>query len=476
MSRPSELGTAPIGQLLRQQAIPASIGILVLSIYGIVDSIFVGQYVGSIGLGAITVVLPITYLIASVGMSIGIGGGSVISRAFGAQNDEYAQRTFGNQVTLVLLFAAMVVSTFYIYSEEILKLFGGKGDILPAAKTYFRILLPAIPFLAWSMMSNNVFRAEGKPRIAMVVMLVPAIINLLLDPIFIVWLDMGLEGAALATSISYVCSAVFCLWNFITGRSALHLSWSAMKLKWEIVREIFALGGVTLARQSVVSLLAIVLNNTLFIYGNEPAVAVYGIIQRVMMFANFPVLGINQGFIPIAGYNFGAQKWGRVRGVVVMALKVGTLIALGIFMGILLFSEQLVRLFTSEPDLIEIAVPALRVSFIATPLILFQLVSSAYFQAIGRARPALFLTLTKQGFCLLPLVYLLPKFFGLDGVWWAFPIADVLSAAICFYFLWGQMKKLHGRQIADGEATSPVLAPTENPTKGLHKDEPGLKK
>lgn len=442
MSQPSQLGTAPIGQLLRQQAVPASIGILVLSIYGIVDTVFVGKFVGPIAIGAITVVLPITYLIASVGMSIGIGGGSIISRAFGAENPKLAFRTFGNQVSLVLIFSAVVLATFYVYSEAILKLFGGKGDILPAAKSYFNILLPSIPFLAWAMMSNNVFRAEGKPKIAMWVMLTPAILNIVLDPIFIVWLDMGLEGAALATAISYVASALFCLWNFVTGRSTLRLSLTAMRLRWSIVREIFSLGGVTLSRQGVVSLLAIVLNNTLFSYGGELAVAVYGVIQRTMMFANFPVLGINQGFIPIAGFNYGARNWSRVRRVISIALKTGTLIAVCIFLGIMIFSKPLVKLFTDDPELIELAVPALRISFLATPLILFQLVGSSYFQAIGRARPALFLTLTKQGFCLIPLVLLMPTLFGLDGVWWAFPIADVLSASICFYFLWKQMKKL----------------------------------
>lgn len=445
MSQSSQLGTAPIGQLLRQQAIPASIGILVLSIYGIVDSIFVGLFVGSSGLGAITIVLPITYLIASIGMSIGVGGGSIISRAFGSGKNDRAQQTFGNQVTLVLLISAIALGVFYVYFEEVLRLFGGQGSILAAAKTYFKILLPAIPFLAWSMMSNNVFRAEGRPKTAMVVMLVPAIINLILDPILILGFGMGLEGAALATAISYVCAASFCFWNFFSGKSSLYLSWSGMKLRMDIVKEITSLGGVTLVRQGVVSLLAIVLNNSLAIYGGETAVAAYGIIQRMMMFANFPVLGLNQGFIPIAGYNFGAKKWARVRKVVTMTLKVGTFIALGICIAILLFAGPIVRMFTTEQPLIDMAVPAIRISFLATPLILFQLVGSAYFQAIGRARPALFLTMTKQGFCLIPLIYFLPKFSGLDGIWMAFPIADVLSASICFYFLWRQMKKLGGQ-------------------------------
>ncbi|MEO1258799.1 MAG: MATE family efflux transporter [Bacteroidota bacterium] len=461
MSQPSQLGSAPIGQLLRQQAVPASIGILVLSIYGIVDTIFVGQFVGAVAIGAITVVLPITYLISSIGMAIGVGGGSIISRAFGAKNPDRAYRTFGNQVTLVLIISVLAVVIFSIFEIEVLRLFGGKGETLPAAYEYFTILLPSIPFLAWAMMSNNVFRAEGKPKIAMTVMIIPAVINLVLDPIFIIWLEMGLTGAALATAISYVCSALFCLYNFVFGKSSMKFHLPDMRLHWPIVKEIFSLGSVTFSRQSVVALLMIVLNNTLFAYGGALALSVYGIIQRVMMFANFPVLGITQGFIPIAGFNFGAENWERVRKVISLALKSGTIIAVGIFLSILLFADPLVRLFTTDEELVGLTVPAIRIAFLATPCILFQLVGSAYFQAIGKALPALLLTMTKQGFCLIPLLFILPPVFGLDGVWMAFPIADVLSASICFYFLRRQMAALGKDGIKIQAETTLLTKPEE---------------
>lgn len=453
MNQPTDLGTAPIGQLLKQQAVPASIGILVLSIYGIVDTIFVGKYVGAVAIGAITVVLPITYLISSIGMAIGIGGGSMISRAFGAEQEGRAHRVFGNQVTLIIVIAIAAIVLFSVFQEEILKLFGGKGETLPAAKEYFRVLLPGIPFLAWAMMSNNVFRAEGKPKIAMTVMIVPAVINLILDPIFIIWMDMGLKGAALATTISYICSALFCLYNFVSGKSVMRFNWPDMKLDWSIVREIFSLGAVTFSRQSVVALLMIILNNTLFLHGGELGLSVYGIIQRMMMFANFPVLGITQGFIPIAGFNYGAENWGRVRKVVNLALKSGTIIAIGTFLSVLIFTEPIVRLFTNEQPLIDLTVPAIRIAFLATPCILFQLIGSAYFQAIGKARPALFLTLTKQGFCLIPLLFILPPIFKLNGVWMAFPIADILSASICFYFLKKQLKGMGEESSAVGSSS-----------------------
>lgn len=435
MTRSEKLGQLPIGKLLLEQAVPASIGIMVMSIYMIVDTIFVGQFVGAVAIGAITVVLPISFLISSTGMAIGIGGGSIISRALGEEDYQKAKKVFGNQITLAAILAFSFLGLGYLFQNEILTLFGGKGEILPYAQTYFQIILIGVPFLAWAMMTNNVIRAEGAPKIAMYTMLIPAVFNLILDPIFIIYLDMGIAGAAYATTLSYIASASFTFWFFFSGKSELTPSYSDLGLNFPIVKEIFSLGGVTLARQGVISILAIVLNNTLFSFGGALAVSVYGIIQRVMMFANFPVLGITQGFIPIAGFNYGAKSWDRVRKVAKTAIKVGTFIAFIIFVLVLCFAEQIASLFTTDQELIALTAPAIRISFLATPLLLVQLVGSAYFQAIGKAMPALFLTLTKQGFCLIPLILTLPSFFELNGVWMAFPIADVLSAGICFYFL-----------------------------------------
>ncbi len=442
MTRSEKLGHAPIGKLLLEQAVPASIGILVMSIYMIVDTIFVGQFIGAVAIGAITVVLPITFLISSTGMAIGIGGSSMVSRALGEEDHLRAKKIFGNQITLTFLLSLTFLAIGYFFQESILNLFGGKGDILPYASTYFLIILIGVPFLAWAMMTNSVIRAEGAPKVAMFTMLIPAILNLILDPIFIIWLEWGIAGAAWATTISYIASALFTFWYFFSGRSEMTPKISDLGLNFSIITEIFSLGGVTLARQGVISILAIVLNNTLFSFGGELAVSVYGIIQRVSMFANFPVLGITQGFLPIAGFNYGAANWNRVKSVVKLAIKVGTIIAVSLFVMIIIFAEQLAGLFTTDPNLIAMTVPAIRISFMATPLVLMQLIGSAYFQAIGKAVPALFLTLTKQGFCLIPLILLLPQFYELTGVWIAFPIADILSAGICFSYLRNALRKL----------------------------------
>ncbi len=441
MNRSEKLGNSPVGKLLFQQAAPASVGFLILSIYGIVDTIFVGRYVGSLAIAAIAVVLPITFLISSIGMAIGVGGASVISRALGSDDGDKALLTFGNQAALTLLLSTSIVALGFYFADEILFVFGGRGDILEPAKAYFTILLYSVPFLAWAMMSNNVIRSEGASKIAMFTLIVPAVMNMILDPIFIVWFEWGIEGAAWATSIAYMCSASFTLWYFLSGRSELLLKLTNFKLDFKIVKEIGAIGGVTLARQGTISLLSIVLNNFLVTIGGDIALSAYGIINRVMMFANFPVLGVTQGFLPIVGYNYGAQNYSRVKSVIGTAIRSGTFIAFGIFACIMIFSDAIVSIFSSEQELIDLTAPALRKVFLATPLITIQLIGSAYFQAIGKAVPALLLTLTKQGFFLIPIVLILPQFFGLEGIWYAFPIADVMAAGITYWYLQRELKR-----------------------------------
>jgi len=438
----NELGTEKIDKLIAQQGIPAGIGFLVMSIYMIVDTIFVGHWVGPMGIAAITVVLPITFLIASIGMSIGIGGASIISRALGAGNSEYAQKVFGNQITLNMSIASFFVIMGVIFQENLLLLFGAQGNIMLFAKEYFRIILLGVPFLSWGMMSNHVIRAQGFPKIAMNVMLLPAILNLILDPLFIYGFDWGLEGAAYATILSYCASASYTLWFFVKGNSDLRISKKNLILDWLIVSEIAALGVVSLARQGIISILSIILNNSLYTYGSEIYVSVYGIINRVMMFAMFPITGITQGFLPITSYNYGAKNYDRVKETIRKSIGYGSLMAVIIYACILFFQVPIVKLFSSNEEILTLTPEALAIVFMATPFILIQLIGSSYYQAIGKAKPALLLTLTKQGFFLIPLVYILPKFWGIYGIWYAFPIADVLSTLVTFVFLWKAYRSL----------------------------------
>ncbi|MFV8351897.1 MATE family efflux transporter [Flavobacterium sp. XS2P14] len=433
-----ELGTQDIKKLLIKQAVPSSIGILFMSINILIDTIFVGQWIGSLAIAAVTVVLPITFLISSLGMAIGVGGGSVLSRALGANDREKALLTFGNQIKMTFLLASIFVLFGLVYSDEMLMLFGAKGAIVEPAKEFFIPIIISVPFLALCMMGNNVIRAEGKAKFAMMAMIIPAFVNIGLDILFIKYLDLGMFGAALATAISYTTCFLFVLWFFIF-KSEMRLKMRHFKFEKQIIKEITELSFVTFSRQGVVSILAIILNHTLYTYGGEHSVAIYGIISRMLMFALFPILGITQGFLPIAGFNYGAGNYSRVKESVLLSIKYSAILASLIFVVILIFAKPIVAIFTTDPHVIDQTPEALRWVFAASPIIAVQLIGAAYFQAAGKAQKALLLTLSKQGFFLIPLVLILPNFLGIFGVWIAFPIADILSTLLTGYFLKKEM-------------------------------------
>lgn len=430
-----DLGTQPIGKLLIKQAVPASIGILVMSLNIIVDTIFVGNWIGSIAIAAINVVLPVSFFIAALGMAIGIGGSSIISRALGANDKEKALKSFGNQLSLTLLLTIVLVFFGLLFVEYIIPKFGGKGAIYEPAKIYYTIVLYGVPLLALCMMGNNVIRAEGKPKFAMIAMIIPSVGNLILDYILIYVFDFGMAGAAWATTLSYLLCFGYILWFFMSENSELKINISHFNLSKKITSEIASLGSVTLARQAVVSVIYLFMNNILFDIGGESSVAVFGIISRVMMFALFPVLGITQGFLPIAGYNYGARSYSRVKETINTSVLYASGLAIVIFVFLMVFTEQIVSVFTKDTTVIDQTVYAMKWVFLAVPIVSVQLIGSAYFQAIGKAIPALLLTLSRQGFFFLPLVLILPIFYGEFGVWISFALADFLSTMLTAYFI-----------------------------------------
>lgn len=431
----AELGQKPIGKLLVQQALPASVGILVMSLNILIDTIFVGNWIGSTAIAAINVVLPVSFFIAALGMAIGIGGSSIISRALGGNQIEKAKKTFGNQISLTFILTIGLVFLGLWFVDGLIPAFGGKGEIFEPAKIYYVIVLYGVPLLALCMMGNSVIRAEGKPKFAMTAMIIPSVGNLLLDYILIYKLDMGMAGAAWATTISYLLCFIYVSWFFFSKNSELKVNWSHFNLHKTILSEISSLGFVTLSRQAVVSVIYLLINNILFDLGGEDSVAVYAIVARMLMFALFPVLGVTQGFLPIAGYNYGAHQYQRVKKSINTAVLYACGLGILVFAGIMIFSEGIVKVFTQNPKIIAETPTAMRWVFAATPIVALQLIGAAYFQSIGKAGPALLLTLSRQGFFFIPLILFLPNYFGEIGVWIAFPIADVLSTIVTGYFL-----------------------------------------
>lgn len=444
MRASERLGTESIGKLLREQAVPASVGFLVMSIYTLVDIYFVSRYVGSFGIAAINIVMPITFLISSFGMAVGIGGASVISRALGRGDRSKAFTTFGNQTLLTITLALVLIIIGGLYERPVLMLFGSNKEILPFAEAYFEVVLPGIPFLAWAMMANSVIRAQGKPRVAMFTMLIPAFANIILDPLFIIHFNMGIAGAGWATTLGYLFSASYTLFFFSGKTNELRLKLKNLLPNRRIISEIFSIGSITLARQGSFSLLAIVLNHYLDRYGGSLAISEYSLIRGVTMFILFPVIGIMQGFMPIAGYNYGALNKERVRTSIRLSIRWGSIVSTFVFVLVLVLSDQMIGFFTEEPELLKDTPRALRLVFLATPVVGLSMISAAYFQAIGKAGPALILTLSRQLIFVIPFVMILPRFLGLNGIWIAFPLGEFCAAVLCFFWLRFEMKRYLG--------------------------------
>ena len=440
-SSSSSLATQAIPKLLIQQALPASVGILVMSLNILIDTLFVGQWIGAYAIAAINIVLPVSFFIAALGMSIGIGGSSIISRALGDKNKALATKTFGNQLALTLTITLLFSGLGLFFSDQIIPVFGGKDTLFDIAKIYYVIVLYGVPVLGFCMMSNTVIRAVGKPKNAMYAMLLPSISNLLLDYVFIKVLDLGMYGAAWATTLSYGVCAGYILYFFSSKKSELNLVLSDFKLDAKIVKEIGALGFVTLSRQAMVSITVLLVNNILYQLGGASILAVYAIISRMLMFATFPILGITQGFLPIAGYNFGAKLYDRVRQVIWVSLKYATFLATLVFLLIFYFADAVPYLFTKEFKVANATPSALRWVFAALPIVGIQLIGAAFFQAIGKAIPALLLTLTRQGFFFIPLLFLFSSQWGIIGVWMSFPASEVLATLVTAYFLSQEIKK-----------------------------------
>ena len=442
MSQLNRLGSAPVGKLLINMTLPACSGILVLMLYNIIDTMFVGQFAGAMAIAGMSVVLPVSMLIPTLGMAVGVGSASIISRSLGAKDFETARHAFGNALSLAVVTCTVVSILGGIYATEILTLFGGRGEILPYAMEYYSIILLGIPVLGAWMCMNNTLRAEGHTKRSMLGMWLSSCVNVALDVVFIVVLDMGLKGAAIATVISQVIGLIFSLSFYISGKS--HLKIQRQYFRWQpaIIRETLSLGASTFGRQGAGSAMVILLNQSLFLYGGPMAVAVYGVLHRIISVLFVPIIGMTQGFLPIAGYNYGAKQYDRVREVIYKSILFGTVVSGAL--AILTWSapETLIRLFTSDETVLELGTQGLKIITVLMPLAASQNIAAGYFQAIGKPVAAFFLTICRQVLILIPMLYLLPKAFELKGVWMAFPVSDLIAFAITLTIFVRELPKL----------------------------------
>ncbi len=421
-----------IGRLLFKLSLPAMIGMMVNALYNVVDTIFVGRGVGALAIGGLTVAFPIQMAIMALAMLLGIGAQANISIAFGAGEKEKASRFAGNAYALMAVIGVILMVVGLAFIEPILGLFGASETLLPYAQDYMRIIFMGTIVWTLSMVNSNILRAEGNAKMSMILMVVGTGLNIVLDPIFIFGFKMGIKGAALATVISQYTAFLIAVYYMVTGKSIIKINVETLKLKADYIINITKLGLPSFLRQIIGSILAIFMNNSIVFFGGDIALSAFGIVNRVIMFLFLPMFGILQGFQPIVGFNYGAAAIARVKKSIIIGAKTLVAYCSTALLIIILLHEPILSIFTKDQATIDVGTAAIRIMFVGIPVVGLQIISASFFQAIGKAKPALILSLLRQVILLLPLIIILPRLFnlGLTGIWLAFPISDIVSTAI----------------------------------------------
>ncbi|MGI6226127.1 MAG: MATE family efflux transporter [Peptococcales bacterium] len=446
MDRAKQLGEERILRLLFKFSVPAIIGMLVNALYNIVDRIFIGNSVGRLGLAGITISFPIMIIGMAFSMLIAFGANALISIRLGEKKNQEAEKIMGNAVVLLVITALLLTIVGIIFLEPLLVLFGSDETVLPFAKAYMQIILLGNVFMTLGFGLNNFIRAEGNPQVAMYTMLIGAVVNIVLDYLFIFIFDWGMEGAAYATIISQFITALWVFYYFLSGSSLLKLRKVNLQIEAHFVRKIIAIGSPPFAMQIAASLLNVIMNNSLNNYGGDIAIAGMGIIHSFTALIIMPVVGISQGAQPIIGFNYGAQKFDRVKEALKLASIAATVIVTIGFIFTRVYPAEIIALFNQEDQaLINFGAHALSLFLILLPIIGFQIIGSSYFQAVGKPKSAMFLTLSRQVLLLIPLLLILPRFYGLDGILYAGPLADLGAAVLTAVWLLMELKKLDAK-------------------------------
>ncbi|MDP3177991.1 MAG: MATE family efflux transporter [Spirochaetaceae bacterium] len=439
------LGTEPLFPLLLKMGIPATIAMLVNALYNIVDTIFVGRGVGPDAIAALTIVFPIQMIVSALAQAIGVGSASIVSRRLGEKREKDAARTIGTAYSFIAIMTAILVALVLVFITPILAFFGASEEIMPIARAYLGVVAPGFFFFAASMAASALVRAEGNARASMTGMLIGAVLNCFLDPLFIFAFGMGVKGAAIATVLSQAASCAYLLSLYLGKKTHVALAVSDFRPRFAILRESAILGAPAFIQSAGMSLLALLINTTLGNYGGDRAISIYGMIHKLLMLVIFPILGMAQGFQPIAGYNFGARSFDRVRAAIRVAILTVFGIACVSYGVVMIFPFAIVGMFTIEPDLIAESARVLRRVAMLIPLAAVQIIGSTYFQAVGKRMQSLVLGLSRQFLILIPLILILPRFFGLEGIWFAYPLADLISSTITIALLIRELRHL-GRE------------------------------
>lgn len=437
-----ELGTKPVGKLLAQYALPAIVAMTASSLYNMIDSIFIGQGVGALAISGLAITFPLMNLSAAFGAAVGIGSSTCISVKLGQKDYAVAENIFGNSFTLNLIVGVLFGLVTLIFLDPILYFFGASEHTIPYARDYMLVIMSGNVVSQTFLGMNAVLRAASKPRQAMAATILTVILNIVLAPIFIWPLNMGIKGAAIATILSQAVALVWQLKLFSNQNEILHFQRGIYKLKSSIVKNIVSIGMSPFAMNVCACIVVIFINAGLSKYGGDLAVGAYGIASKVSFIFVMVTIGLNQGMLPIAGYNYGAQRYDRLNRVLKLAMITATVITSTGFIIAEFFPYQCARLFTTDQTLIGMAIEGIRIHMLAFPIVGCQMVITNFFQCIGKAKISIFLSLSRQMLFLLPLLIILPPIMKVDGVWTAMPISDTVASVVAFIMLAKYLRKV----------------------------------
>ena len=456
-SAPTELGTRPIGALIRQYAVPGIIAMTASSLYNMVDSIFIGHIpdVGSLSMSGLAVTFPLMNISTAFGTLVGVGAATMISVLLGQKNYKSAEKVLCNDITLNVITGILFTIVSLVWMDPILRFFGASDVTLPYARDYMTIIAlgNAVTHLYFGL--NSIVRSSGNPKLAMGLTLFTVTSNAILDPIFIYTLGLGIQGAAIATVLCQTMALGYTLWYFMDQKRFLHLprSLKIFRVDWRIASDSLSIGMGPFLMNLASCIVVLFINQQLVKWGGDLALGAYGIVNRITFLFIMVVMGFNQGMQPIAGYNFGSRQYGRVREVYVKTAFWATIVTTAGFIVSEFLPDAAVSIFTNDPILEEKAARGLRMMNPVFPIVGFQMVTTNLFQCLGMVKKSIFLSLSRQLLFLLPCIYILPPILESEaGVWYSFPISDTVSAIITAILAWNLIVKLG--KLKDGDDPS----------------------
>lgn len=442
MSQTEEFSQGKLFPMIVRYSVPAAISLLITAIYNIVDRIFVGNFCGTSALAGLSVCFPLSFLMMAVALTCSAGGASLFSLFHGSGETKDMSRSFGNSYLMVVVFELVLTVLLLLLTDPILQLFGVTETCYVYAVEYYRIVALGCIFQGISQVCCDFVRVSGKPVMGMCVTGIGAVTNIILDFLFVVVFDMGVQGAAVATVIGQFCSAAFGSVLIFSGRTLVKITGDIFRIRTGLAARIISCGFSFFIAQVAMGLISLVYNGQLGKYGGDTAISVYAVVSSVMTFVIMPASGISQGIQPILGNNYGAGKYHRVMETLGKASVLSVGITCVIWVGVLLFARQLIFLFGGGEEMVAIGVSGLRINFVITPILGFVMLATTFFQSLGKPAPSILITAFRQIIFLIPFIYILPVFLGINGIFWAQPISDAFALVLSLVLTLRERKTL----------------------------------